>query len=40
MRKCRRSGRKGAALATPIEALGDAMAAIFGRDVNTGKKVR
>ena len=30
----------GRAMATPIEALGDAMAAIFRRDVNTGKKVR
>lgn len=32
--------QEGRSLATPIEALGDAMAAIFGRDVNTGKKVR
>ena len=31
--------QEGRSLATPIEALGDAMAAIFGRDVNTGKRV-
>ena len=30
--------QQGRSLATPIEALGDAMAALFGRDVNTGKK--
>ena len=32
--------QQGRALATPIEALGDAMAAIFRRDVNTGKRVQ
>jgi hypothetical protein len=32
--------QQGRALATPIEALGDVMAALAGRDVNTGKKVR
>jgi hypothetical protein len=32
--------QEGRALATPIEALGDVMAALAGRDVNTGKKVR
>lgn len=32
--------QQGRAMATPIEALGDAMAAIFRRDVNTGKRVQ
>lgn len=32
--------QEGRSMATPIEAIGDAMAAMFGRDVNTGKKVR
>ena len=32
--------QEGRALATPIEALGDALAAIFRRDVNTGKRVQ
>ena len=32
--------QEGRSLATPIEALGDAMAAIFQRDVNTGKRVQ
>jgi hypothetical protein len=32
--------QEGRSMATPLEAIGDAMAAIFGRDVHTGKKVQ